>query len=42
MGNFNIKKVLTYYLLEKSNKKRPRKTKRKNDKKYGLKSHNVF
>ena len=22
MGNFNIKKVLTYYLLEKSNKKK--------------------
>ena len=42
MGNFNIKKVLAYYLLEKSNKKRPRKIKRKNDKKYGLKSQNVY
>ena len=42
MGNFNIKKVLAYYLLEKSNKKRLRKIKRKNDKKYGLKSQNVY
>ena len=42
MGNFNIKKVLAYYLLEKSNKKRPRKIKRKNDKKYVLKSQNVY
>ena len=42
MGNFNIKKVLAYYLLEKSNKKRPRKFKRKNDKKYALKSQNVY
>lgn len=41
MVNFNIKKVLAYYLLEKSNKKRPRKIKRKNDKKYGLKSQNI-
>lgn len=41
MGNFNIKKVLAYYLLEKSNKKRPRKIKRKNDKICGLKSHNI-
>ena len=34
MGNFNIKKVLAFYLLEK--------LKEKNDKKYGLKSQNVY
>ena len=37
MVNFNIKKVLAYYLLEKSNKKRPRKIKRKKDKKVWIK-----